>query len=127
LRLIWIGMPLVDAVGLVGVIHVPKRIVDRHGFDFVLFANRRRTECAESSNECRRDAAVPSIRQTVLPQIAFAWPRLWCDDREQLTVSLTAVQRDSHRRATFSLLPLKNRGTTEIDQVPIVPVDFEDT
>jgi hypothetical protein len=106
---------------------VPEHIVDCHGFDFVLFANRRRTECAESSDECRRDAAVRSLRQTVLPQIAFAWARLWCDDREQLAVSLSAVQRDPHRRAGLSLLPLKNSDTTEIDQMPIVPVDLEDT
>src|SRR4026209_892281 len=118
-------MPLVDAVGLVCVIHVSKRIVDCHGFDFVLFANRRCAESAESADQCRGDDAVASVCETVLPEVAFAWASLWCNDREELAIPLAAVQRDPHRRAILSWLALKNRGTAKIDQVPILTVNFE--
>ena len=49
--MIRIGVPLVDPVRLVCVIHVAERIVDRDRLDFVLLAHRRRTEGPEAAHE----------------------------------------------------------------------------
>ena len=76
IRVVRIGVPLVNAVRFVRVIHVPERIVYGDGLDFVLFANGRRAEGPEAADEDRADAAAARVDEPVLPEVTVARSRL---------------------------------------------------
>ena len=63
--MIGIGVPLVNAIRFVGVIHVSQRVVYGYGFDLVLLAHGGPAEATESPHEHRGHLAA-TIHDPVL-------------------------------------------------------------
>jgi hypothetical protein len=115
----------VNAVRFVRVVDVSQRIIDGHGFDFVLFPDRRTTESAEAPDE-GRSRTPRGGGEAVLPEIAVTWAGLRCHDREHCAIALAPIECDPHRRARFPLLASQDRDAAEILEPAVGPVDPED-
>ncbi len=118
--MLWIGVPLVDAVPFVGIVDMPFGVVDRNGLDFP-----RAAELAEPANLRGGEPSLPVVVQAVLPEIAVARPRFWSDDREDRAVTGATVQGDAHRRTPFTRLPLQHRELRQVGHAGPVSSECE--